>query len=76
VFCSDADGAVPTTSDITGAAIMTNEVHAPSIDNLEMQSEPFTELSAEELDTVSGGFSWGDILNAVSRPLPTILSLL
>jgi bacteriocin-like protein len=64
------------TSNITGASIMTNEVHAPSIDNLDMQTEQFTELSAKELDTVSGGFSWGDILNAVSHPLPVIASLL
>jgi bacteriocin-like protein len=55
---------------------MTNEVHAPSIDNLEMQTEQFTELSAKELDTVAGGSFWSDILNAVRQPLPVIASLL
>jgi hypothetical protein len=56
--------------------MMTNEVHAPSIDNLETQTEQFSELSAEELDTASGGSFWGDILNVVKQPLPIISSLL
>jgi hypothetical protein len=54
---------------------MTNDVHVPSIDNLEQKTEQFRELSAAELEMVSGGFSWSDILNIVRQPLPTIASL-
>jgi phosphoribosylformylglycinamidine (FGAM) synthase-like amidotransferase family enzyme len=51
-------------------------LHVPSIDNIEMQAGQFRELSAEELEMVSGGFSWGDLLGLVPRAAPTILSLL
>ena len=55
---------------------MTNEVHVPSIENLETQAEQFKELSVEELDTVSAGSFWSDILNVVRQPLPVLASLL
>ena len=58
---------------------MSKTRHTPnldSIDNIEMQAGQFRELSAEELEIVSGGFSWGDLLGLVPRTAPTIFSLL
>jgi hypothetical protein len=56
---------------------VTNNVHVQSIDNnIELQAEHSRELSTEELEMVSAGFSWGDIANIVNRVAPPLLSLL
>ena len=57
--------------------IHVDDFPASAIDKVERQAEPFRDLSAQEIEIVSGGFSWGDIIAAiVPVALPTIASIL
>jgi phosphoribosylformylglycinamidine (FGAM) synthase-like amidotransferase family enzyme len=56
--------------------IQSDDFSASAIDHVEMQAEPFRNLSAEEIEIVSGGFSWGDLLALLPVAAPTIASIL
>jgi hypothetical protein len=53
-----------------------DDIPASAIYNAERKAEPFRDLSAEEIEIVSGGFSWGDILALLPVATPTIASIL
>jgi hypothetical protein len=53
-----------------------DDIPASAIYNAERKAEPFRNLSAEEIEIVSGGFNWGDIIAALVPVAPTLASLL